>query len=184
MEPSGTQWCERFPTSNSVDDLAEPFCSDVKEFLRALWHAGATTMITATYRPPERCYLMHWAWMIARGDAQGVKTLPADVSPMPGVDIDWMHGGDLAAAEAAAKAMVGTYGLVHLPVLVSRHTQRLAIDMDISWDGVLSIHATNGALCSIGAPRDGTNLQLAAVGKSYGVIKLASDPPHFSSDGH
>ena len=34
------------------------------------------------------------------------------------------------------------------------------------------------------SPRSGANKQLQAVGAGYGVIKLKSDPPHWSSDGH
>lgn len=33
-------------------------------------------------------------------------------------------------------------------------------------------------------PRSGANPHLQLVGASYGVIKLATDPPHWSSDGH
>ena len=34
-------------------------------------------------------------------------------------------------------------------------------------------------------PRDGTNVDLAGIGRSYGVIKAAfgTDPPHWSSTG-
>jgi hypothetical protein len=34
------------------------------------------------------------------------------------------------------------------------------------------------------APRNGGNASLQQVGQSYGVIKLVSDPPHWSTDGH
>ena len=34
------------------------------------------------------------------------------------------------------------------------------------------------------SPRDNSNPQLQDVGHSYGVLKLKSDPPHWSSDGH
>lgn len=186
MEVSGPQWCERFSTSTSVDDLTPDFAGKVNSFLRALWAADATTLISATYRPPERTYLMHWTWQIVHGDKHGVKTFPKDVPSMPGVEIDWTHDDDLIAAEAAAKAMVETYGLVHLPVLNSRHTERRAIDMTIEWDGPLAIKSASGAtvIISGAGPRDGTNPLLWPVSASYGVIKLPSDPPHWSVDGH
>jgi len=32
-------------------------------------------------------------------------------------------------------------------------------------------------------PRNGSNPELIAIGRGYGVIKLPSDPPHWSDDG-
>jgi hypothetical protein len=69
--------------------------------------------------------------------------------------------------------------------LVSRHTQRRAIDMTIGWQGTLKITDFDGVAHSIASsPRDGSNPELIAVGKTFGVIKLPSDPPHWSDDGH
>jgi hypothetical protein len=43
----------------------------------------------------------------------------------------------------------------------------------------------NGATKTIGSlPRTGLNHDLWAVGATYGVLKLPSDPPHWSSNGH
>src|SRR5262245_56402255 len=63
---SGGAWYDDFPTSVSTDDLTEPFKTNVTNFLKALSDAGATYTINATYRPPQRAYLMHYAYAIAR----------------------------------------------------------------------------------------------------------------------
>jgi predicted chitinase len=177
-EKSGPQWVTRFPTSRSIDDLAQPFSSNVAAFTGAMRAAGATARIAATYRPKERAYLMHWAWDIAK---LGVD--PADVPAMAGVDIDWVHAS-LNQSKSAARAMVTAYGIVSRPSLNSRHTERRAIDMTISWQGDLTIARSSGSQLTINTqPRNGGNDQLRQVGREYGVIKLPSDPPHWSDDG-
>ena len=176
MPISGPDWVRQFPQSNSVDDLADSFRDNVNRFLSALSDAGATVSIAATLRPPERAYLMHYSFLIARGGAD-----PSAVPAMPGVDIQWNHD----EAKAAAEAMVQAYDIVFRPALASRHTQGLAIDMDIAWQGALTIEYLHGATATIASlPRNGGNSALQAVGNSYGVKKLATDPPHWSSDGH
>jgi len=177
-ERSGAQWCARFPTSTSVADLREPFRTAVSHFLAALKNAGASYQIAATYRPPERAYLMHWAWLIANG------TLPGAVPACAGVDIDWTHGGDVAAARAAARAMVAAYSIRYEPSLTSHHCERRAIDMTVTWDGTLNIRNAHGTLLAIASsPRSGDNHDLQAIAREFGVIKLVSDPPHWSDDG-
>jgi hypothetical protein len=100
---------------------------------------------------------------------------------MTGVDIQWDHD----EAKSAAEAMVQAYDIVFQPALTSRHTQGLAIDMDIAWQGALTIADAHGVTNTIASiPRTGGNSALQAVGNSYGVKKLAADPPHWSSDGH
>ncbi|MBI3677689.1 MAG: peptidoglycan-binding domain-containing protein [Proteobacteria bacterium] len=184
-EPSGPQWCSRFPGSAATADLTPDFRDRVEAFLSQLKHAGASVSISATYRPPERAYLMHWCWMIAR---EGVD--PAGVPPMQGVAIAWLHKSsssapDIAASRSAAAQMVSTYDLRFEPSLTSRHTQRRAIDMTIGWSGTLTIRDFNAELRKIASlPRDGSNAELIDVGASFGVIKLVSDPPHWSDDGH
>ncbi|MDE2183795.1 MAG: peptidoglycan-binding domain-containing protein [Alphaproteobacteria bacterium] len=179
MEESGPQWCSRFPGSTSPDDLADGFKGQVWAFLSAMKKGGASVAVTATYRPPPRAYLMHWCWLIGHG------TDPGSVQPMEGVGIDWTHGGDVSAARAAAQAMVDAFGLRVQPSLTSRHTQGLAVDMTITWNGSLAIQDYNGAMHQItSGPHTGSNLDLVGVGASFGVIKLLSDPPHWSNDGH
>ena len=63
-EPSGPQWCPRFPTSASLDDLLPDFGDATKAFISAMKKGGATVSVAATYRPAERAYLMHWCCMI------------------------------------------------------------------------------------------------------------------------
>ena len=184
MELSGPQWVSRFPTSASVDDLIEPFRSNVARFIKALRDAHASVAIADTFRPPERTYLMHFAFVIARG------LDPQTVSPMAGVDIQWVHVGpdgkpDLAASKQAAARMAQGYGIRFEPALTSRHTERNAIDMTITWSGDLTIARADGTSTIINsAPRTGDNTSLHAVGATFGVIKLVRDPPHWSSDGH
>lgn len=181
---SGADWVKQFPTSISVDDLASPFKENVSAFLTALQDAGATVKISATYRPPERAYLMHYAYRIAR---EGLD--PRNVPARNGVDIDWVHRDadgkvDLAASRNAAEDMVNAYDIVYRPALYSQHTQRLAIDMTIGWTDTLVIRNKQGKSVRVtGSPRTGQNAKLVEVGRTYGVRKLVSDPPHWSSDG-
>lgn len=175
---SGASWVAQFPTSTSLDDLQGAFKSNCTDFVNALQEAGASVSIEATFRPPERAYLMHYAYKIANGEI-AAKNVP----PMAGVDINWVHPTNRASV-AAAQAMVNGYGIVYGPALTSRHSEGAAIDMSISWSGALKIKKKDGTEVSIGAPRGGGNTSLHAVGASYGVIKLVSDPPHWSSDGH
>jgi hypothetical protein len=148
-------------------------------------HAGVHVTISATLRPPERAYLMHYAFRIAREHLD-----PAQVPARAGVNIEWAHTNaqgqpDLAASRRAAEEMVRGYGIVYRPALASRHTQGLAIDMNITWSGTLVIRDRHDQEVTIAStPRTGAgNADLHRVGASYGVHKLASDPPHWSSDG-
>lgn len=177
---SGPAWCTRFPTSTSLDDLLPAFGDRVRTFLARLADAGARTAINATYRPPERAYLMHWCCMIG-GSGQD----PAAVPPMDGVAIDWTHGGDMAKARRAARRMMARYRIAFPAALTSRHTQGRAIDMTVRWKDVLRIAGPDGVVHAItDGPRSGMNPQLAKVGADFGVIKLRRDPPHWSDDGH
>ena len=66
-EVSGPQWCARFSTSTSLDDLLPDFADRVRAFLSRLHAAGAAVEVNATFRPPERAYLMHWCCMLGQG---------------------------------------------------------------------------------------------------------------------
>jgi hypothetical protein len=182
-EVSGSAWWRanqaRFPNSSSVSDLATPFRANVEAFIEALQAAGASVDVASTLRNRQRAYLMHFSWKIAKG-----LIAPADVPPEAGVEIVWNHG-DLARSQAGAEAMVDLFGIRFQPSLTSLHLSGLAIDMDIGWSGTLNIRKKNGQSVAINAPRDGaTNATLHTVGASYGVLKLLSDPPHWSSTGH
>jgi hypothetical protein len=182
---SGAAWVVKFPTSTSTADLVDPFKGNVDAFIAALRKAGATVTISATLRPAERAYLMHWSFRVAKGGYD-----PTKVPAMTGVDIDWVHRDvkkqvDRAASKAAALEMVKGYGIVYGPALRSRHTEGKAIDMTISWPKELTLTPPKGTPVTIKSkPRSGGNTDLHAVGKAFGVIKLVSDPPHWSSDGH
>jgi hypothetical protein len=179
-EFSGPEWCARFPTSTALDDLLPDFADRVRAFLSQLSHGGATVAVNATYRPPQRAYLMHWCCMIG-GSGQDTAAIP----PMDGVDIDWTHNHAPISARAAARQMMTRYKIQFPAALVSRHTQRRAIDMTIGWKGTLRITDFDGRAHVIdSSPRTGSNPQLIQVGTSFGVRKLVSDPPHWSDDGH
>lgn len=178
-ELSGRAWVARFPTGKTTTSLIQPFRGNVQRFITALEHAGVRVSITATYRPPERAYLMHYATRIAKGELR-----PEQVPPMAGVDIQWAHPTS-AAAVKAAKEMSAAYGIVYPPALNSRHTQGRAVDMNIQWTGRVTVRDASGAEVVLDAAKgwDG-NPALHAVGATYGVIKLTSDRPHWSDDGH
>lgn len=176
---SGPIWVNRFPTSTSVGDLSATFATAVGDFIASLRAGGAGISIAATLRPPERAYLMHVAWRIGR------EQLDAEDAPaMAGVDIDWVHRdrrgrADATASRAAALGMVGLYGIVHRPALSSRHTEGRAIDMTISNFSGRNFADADGDATAVRSAAD-----LHALGATFGVHKLVSDPPHWSDDGH
>lgn len=178
-ENSGPPWCARFPCTTTLDDLLPDFGDACRAFISQMKKGGATVSIATTYRPPERAYLMHFCCMIGNSGQD-----PYAVPPMKGVNIDWTHGGATLKARDAARRMMEKYQIAFPAALTSRHTQRRAIDMTIGWKGNLKIIDFKGQTHVISSgSRNGSNPQLAAVGKSFGVIKLMSDPPHWSDDG-
>lgn len=171
--------------SKNLDDLAEPFRSNVKAFVKALEDAGAKVQVRATRRDAKRAYLFHWSWMIALGKAK-----PSEAKPMAGVEIEWDHG-DPAASRAAAKEMVDGFGLAVppkstvAPALKSHHIAGTALDMDITWHGVLKVKKKDGTVVEVHHLADpNRNTKLHDVGASYGVKKHLHDAPHWSVDGH
>lgn len=178
LELSGPAWCDRFPTERTTASLIQPFRSNLQQFIGALEVAGVAVQITATRRPRERAWLMHWSWRIAR-EGLDPRLVPADAA----VQIAWWHG-ELGASVAAARAMVDRYGLAVRASLTSRHIEGRAVDMTVSWAKRISIVDADGTthiLVPDATPHD--NEALIAAGRSYGVLKLRSDPPHWSDDG-
>ena len=180
---SGAAWWHanqaRFPNSNKLVDLVPPFRDNAVRFTGALAAAGASVRVSSTLRHPSRAYLMHFSWKIAKG-----MIAPGQVPARPGVDINWDHG-NLAKSKKAAQEMVNLFGMNFIASLTSNHIQGEAIDMTIGWTGNLNIVDATGKTHAIGAPRNGAdNMQLHKVGASYGVKKLASDPPHWSLKGN
>lgn len=186
-ELSGLIWCNRFPGSSVTSTLRPDFRDSCNAFLAAIQAAGAHLSIGATYRPAERAYLMHWAHKIVRNGFD-----PAMVPPMVGVNIKWDHP-TLEASVEAADRMSGGFGITGLaantpPALLTLHMSGQAIDMSITWAGTLSIANKDGSITAIDTtPRTGMNLQLKAVGLTYGVKKFVggnADRPHWSTTGH
>lgn len=181
---SGGDWVKQFPGSTKVGDLDQAFQTKLNLFISALRSAGATIAISSTYRPPERAYMMHWAWLIAKESYDARK-----VPPMQGVDIEWWHG-DQKTSEKAAWEMVVKFGITDLevaPALRSRHTSRQAIDMKVYWNGDLNIKQKDGRITTItSTPRNHTNPDLIAIAATYGVIHFQpvhKDKVHWSTDG-
>lgn len=175
---SGPQWVHQFPTSTSVTELTPAFGKKVTSFIASIKAGGGQVNVAATYRPPERAYLMHYAWAIAHGAHPS--TIPSKV----GVPIDWIHldaagRPDLKAARAAAAAMVTGYHMRFTAVLKSRHTERRAIDMTITQYEDKDFVSHDGT-----SKRVRNETDLYALGATYGVIKLVKDKPHWSDDGH
>lgn len=186
-EYAGPAWVARFPGSDRIADCVDPFKTNLAKFVLALKNGGSDVRIVATFRPPERAYLMHYAcWIKGFRDKQGIfqQAEPATIPPMTGVDIDWTCGGNFARAKAFASQMVSGYGIVYPAALNSRHTQGRAVDMHITVPAGATISDAAGHAFIIAGGADGTDSRIVAIGKTFGVIKLASDPPHWSDDGH
>src|SRR5262249_41612723 len=117
---SGKQWCVKFPNSQDVNALSEPFKSRMQRFIAVLERNGANVQVNSTLRPAQRAYLMHYSFKIARQDFH-----PGRVPSMTGVDIIWNHPNAVSAAEE----MVKEYAIVFEPALHSSHTEGRAVDM-------------------------------------------------------
>jgi hypothetical protein len=170
--------------STDLDDLVDPFKSNVKDFIQALQDAGATVTVGETKRSDKRAYLFHWCWLIGLG-----KKKASDADEMVGVEIDWDHGNDQDSKDGA-KEMIDGFGLAvppastNAPALNSNHIAGKAIDMNITWQGTIKIKKKDGTEVSVAYKADvNQNTDLHAVGDSYSVIKLTTDAPHWSVDG-
>jgi hypothetical protein len=182
--PSGPEWGDAFPVSASLRDLHVNFGTQVRRFIEGLEEAGATVEILTTRWSPEAAYLMHWAWRIAKENYD-----PRRVPAMKGVDIAWWHG-DVHASKEAAQEMVEAYNMDTrkvAPPLDSPHIQGNAIDMSISWEGVLQIKDLGGVPHLVASePGDGANRELLAVAETYGLVPAADFTEnwlHWSTDG-
>ena len=182
-ELSGHEWWRanqaRFPNSRDIVDLEPTFGEDVARFIRSLRQAGADVRVRSTRRSAARAYLMHYSWKVAYGEVA-----PDEVPTFSGVRIIWDHG-DAKASQAAAREMVNLFGMVHVAALKSNHIVGKAIDMDVSWKGSLSLSASGPGQTPIDStPRSGQNKELHEIATTvFRVRKLASDPPHWSSNG-
>lgn len=192
---SGEHWADKFPFSDKLVDLDSSFGEDVSRFITALEGAGASVDIISTWWPPERAYLMHFAWLIANEMID-----PRQVPPIDEVDFDtdvdteldiiWWHGNP-DDSQTAAENMLKAFGIDELeepPVLASKHVAGEAIDMHITWGGEgLKIKVPNGdEVDVVGGPHDETNPELMALGAAFNVIHYGDpdeDAVHWSVDG-
>lgn len=178
-------WADSYAkNSDKIDDLSASFRNNVKSFIKALTDAGAKVSISATKRSEKRAYLFHWSWKISQGTCQ-----PSDATKMAGVDIEWDHG-DNKKSRAGALEMVNGFGLAvpprstNPPSLSSNHISGEAIDMTITWSGIIKVKKNNGTETPLSYTSNVlTNTALHKVGESYGVKKLATDAPHWSLNG-
>jgi hypothetical protein len=186
---SGTYWVTWANThakdSSSVEDLVDPFKSNVKSFIKALQDTGATVNVTNTKRSDKRAYLFHWCWLIGLAQAQANQA-----GLKPGVDIQWDHG-NADKSKKGAKEMIDGFGLAvppnstNAPALHSNHIAGKAVDMTITWTGAIKIKKKDGSEESVTFMSNvNQNTKLHFVGATYGVKKLATDAPHWSIDGH
>lgn len=183
--PSGAGWVDRFPVSEELRDLDSNFTNDVREFIAALEEGGANVEVLSTQTPPERAYLMHWAWRIAK---EGFD--PRSVPYMDGVDIRWWHD-DMEASRDAAWAMVHGYEIQDLkapPPLTSAYTDGQALALQIRWRGELTLYRDKpDEQIVTDAPWDATNPVVIALAETCGLEYLLtvedSDEVHWVMEG-
>lgn len=173
VTPSGPSWCKEFPVSRSLLTLVEPLRSNAGAFVEALRAAGAVVTIGMTRMPLERAYLMHWSFRIAAGLAD-----PAWVPAMPGVEIDWTHGGNAEAAHTSAILMKHQFGLKSAPLLRNHHTEGRAFHMKIQFGWALSVADREKRHWPVACQSD-----LLPIGERYGLVKRRDIPHHWSDDG-
>lgn len=176
---SGAHWVKQYPTSQVTDTLIDPFKQNVESFIRMLESNGASISIGATYRPRERAYLMHYAWLIANGK---LKYGAYPTNDPYGINIVWDHGSE-EVSRAAAREMVSGYRMAHPAALKSRHTEGRAIDMTIT--GLpKNLNISDKITLEIGSAPAAANRALWRIAAKYfSVHKLPKDPPHWSEDG-
>lgn len=170
-------------------------------------NTAPVVQINSVFRPAARAYLMHYCCEISdyygrispeslalyllsipRFSSQNIQV--PQIDPSASFEISWAHfheNGSVDVDESfrAAQAMMSGYDIVHGPALISNHTKGLAVDMTFSWQGTLNIATHDGQTVSVSGPGSSkTNSSLWTVGRGYQVLKLAEDPPHWSSNGH
>lgn len=180
---SGEAWWHaneaRFANSDKIDDLVPDFAAKVRSFIDAMRGGGASVRISSTRRNKVRAYLMHYSFRVAAGEIAA-----SAVPPEPGCIIVWDHGAT-AASRQAAREMRDLFNIAFRPSLRSRHIDGKAIDMTIAWNGSLQMRNGQGQAVVVPPPGSGDlNATLHRVGATFGVIKLVSDKPHWSTDGH
>ena len=179
---SGAAWWHanqaQFGNSQNIADLIPGFREDVQRFVDAMRAGGASVSVSSTRRNKVRAYLMHYSWRVGNGELA-----PSAVPPEPGCQIIWDHGNS-AKSRAAAKEMKELFNIAFKPSLTSNHIAGKAIDMTITWNGTLNMTDGNGHAVAVPPPSPGSlNAKLHQVGATFRVLKLLSDPPHWSTNG-
>ena len=178
---SGPHWAgvKEYLGSKSMDTLVDPFKGNITSFIAMLRANHALVNINATYRPPERAWLMHWAWYIGKGWTKYSKI--ASIKNPYNIDIVWDHGDDKSTRKAAL-AMAAAFGMAHQAALKSRHTEGHAVDINITrLPEVLTIDKKE---YPIGVAKAEHNEALWFVGEHlFSVVKHHTDRPHWSTDG-
>jgi hypothetical protein len=179
-ELSGSSWASKFPDSKSVSDLAPTFGKDVTAFIAAMKHAGVTVRTLSTLRPPERAYLMHYSWLVAKRKLSPLKVPNfAGSKKHPPVGICWVHatahGASKPESIAAAGKLATALGVASMsaaPVLTSPQTEGQAIVMSTTWSSrkITIKNASGHSVVIRTGPRNGLNAKLITVGATYGVI--------------
>lgn len=179
IEASGVHWCARFQPSTSIDDLAEPFRTNVRAFLGAVDAAGLDPHIITTLRPDERAYLMAMAYRISKGvDPHRIRTVHANV-PVSWVHYDSTGTADIAASRQAATDMVLQYDIGSTGAAYpSKHSEGTALDMAIEIPAPVMIRNRSNRVIRVK-----TQQQLTAVAHTYGIIRLGTSN-HWSLSGH
>jgi hypothetical protein len=187
---SWVSWVSTYaPTSKEIKDLTGSFRTGVTEFKKALENAvpkGAVVDVSHTYRSDQAAYLWHWAWKIANRNIQPKDAKPYAFNGRPVPEIEWDHGklhASIRAAEDMVKGFKLTKNSRFAPSLTTRHRDRLAIDMDITWTGTIWVKKKDGTLVKLTYGPINANKPLHDVGASYGVKKLLDDAPHWSDNG-
>lgn len=178
---SGQSWWQRnqglYLNSESTADLEPQFRGKVEAFIKALKAGGARVTVSSTRRNKVRAYLMHYCYRIARGEVDA-STVPSE----PGCNIIWDHG-DETTTRNAARIMADLFDIVYQPSLTSRHVEGKAVDLTVRWTGTIKIKDASGKTRNLPQPANGMNATLQEIGRGFGVYKLVSDEPHWSSDG-
>ncbi|MFH0828944.1 MAG: hypothetical protein V1907_02075, partial [Candidatus Kerfeldbacteria bacterium] len=152
-ERLGAQWIDRYPMpytdeAGALAALKPSFGNKVQSFIAALRSAGATVTVKVTFRPQARAYLMANAWAIAKlgKDPRKIKAYPGVNSSGKAVKSDgetvkicWYAKDSNGAYNKTetlklANKMVKAYGITGTAAYPSKHTERTAIDMTVSWD--------------------------------------------------
>src|SRR5882762_886552 len=72
---SAKVWVSLFPGLKTLEALTSPFKELATAFINAMQDAAVNVKISATLRPPQRAFLMHFSFLIAKGQ-QDPRTVP------------------------------------------------------------------------------------------------------------